>query len=84
MKTKTLVWIGVYAVVAYGAYYMFFSKQAYAKKIKDAGKYGGSIDDLKSFGMNFLRPWAKAAKDNQPTFTFEGKTYNTQGGRVKK
>jgi hypothetical protein len=34
--------------------------------------------------MNFLRPWAKAAKNNQPTFTFEGKTYNTQGGRISK
>lgn len=83
MKKSTLVWVGVYAVVAYGAYYMFFSKDAYAKAIIKAGKYKGSLEDLKSFGMNFLRPWAKAAKNNQPTFTFGGKTFNTQGGRVK-
>ncbi len=57
---------------------------AYAKAIIKAGKYGKSAEELKSFGMNFLRPWAKAAKNNQPTFTFEGKTYNTQGGRISK
>ena len=84
MKGKTILWIGVYAVVAYGAYYMFFSKDAYAKAIIKAGKYKGSVDDLKSFGMNFLRPWSKAAKANQPTFFFEGKNYNTQGGKAVK
>jgi hypothetical protein len=84
MKKNTLIWIGVYAVVAYGAYYMYFSKDAYAKAIIKAGKYRKSAEELKSFGMNFLRPWAKAAKNNQPTFTFEGKTYNTQGGRISK
>lgn len=84
MKKNTLVWIGVYAVVAYGAYYMFFSKNAYANTIIKAGKYKGSAEELKSFGMNFLRPWARAAKNNQDTFTFEGKTYNTSGGRAKR
>lgn len=84
MKKNTILWVGLYVVVAYGAYAMFFSKDAYAKAIIKAGKYGGSVQDLKSFGMNFLRPWARAAKNNQETFTFEGKTYNTNGGRVKR
>jgi hypothetical protein len=84
MKKNTLIWIGVYAVVAYGAYYMYFSKDAYAKAIVKAGKYSGSAEALKAFGMNFLRPWARAAKANQPTFTFEGKTFNTQGGKAVK
>lgn len=84
MKKSTFIWIGVYAVVAYGAYYMFFSKHAYAKTIKNAGRYNGSLEDLKTFGANFLKPWAKAAKDNQPTFTFDGKQFNTQGGKIKR
>lgn len=83
MNKKTIFYIGLYAVVAYGAYYMFFSKDAYAKAIIKAGKYRGSVDDLKTFGMNFLRPWARAAKKNEPIFIFEGKTYNTDGGRAK-
>lgn len=83
MKGKTLIWIGVYAAVAYGAYYMFFSKKAYAKKIKDAGKYNGTVESLTEFGADFLRSWSKAASKNEPTFTLKGKTYNTQGGKAK-
>lgn len=83
MKNKSIIWIAVYAAAAFGVYQLYFSKDAYAKTIIKAGKYGGSLEALKSFGMNFLRPWAKAAKNNQPTFIFQGKTFNTQGGRVK-
>jgi hypothetical protein len=32
--------------------------------------------------MNFLRPWSKSAKNNMPTFLFEGKAYNTNGGKI--
>ena len=84
MKKKTLIWIAVYGVVAYGAYYMYFSKTAYAKKIIKAGKYKGSLEDLKSFDMAFLRVWSKAAGQNNPTFDYNGKTYNTQGGKAAK
>ena len=84
MKKSTFVWIGVYAVVAYGAYYAFFSKTAYAKKIIKAGKSNQSLELLKSFDMAFLRVWSKAAVENNPTFLYNGKTYNTQGGRAAK
>jgi hypothetical protein len=84
MNNRTLLYIGIYAVVGYGAYYMFFSKDAYAKSIIKSGKYGGSVQDLKGFGANFLKPWSKAAKNNQETFVFEGKMYNTQGGKIKR
>ena len=84
MKTKTLVWIGIYAVVGYGAYYLFFSKRAYAKKIIASGKYSSSIDNLLSFDMSYLRDWAKAATKNEAVFTHKGLVYNTQGGLVKK
>jgi hypothetical protein len=84
MKGKTLVYIGIYAVVAYGAYYLYFSKTAYAKKIIAAGKYNGTLDDLKTFDMSFLRDWSKAVTANQPTFSHKGKNYKTQGGRAAK
>jgi hypothetical protein len=84
MNNKAILYIGIYAVVGYGAYYMFFSKDAYAKSIIKSGKYGGSVQDLKGFGANFLKPWSKAAKNNQETFVFEGKMYNTQGGKIKR
>jgi hypothetical protein len=83
MNKKTLLYVGIYAVVGYGAYYMFFSKNAYVKTIKKTNNYGGTEEDLKNLvGKNFLKPWAKAAKDGVPTFLFEGKTYNTKGGKI--
>ena len=83
MNKKTIFYVGLYAVVAYGAYYMFFSKSAYVKTIKKTNNYGGSEEELKNLvGMNFLRPWAKAAKNGVPTFLFEGKAYNTKGGKI--
>lgn len=84
MNKKTIVWIGIYAVVAYGAYYLFFSKKAYAKKILASGKYTSSIDNLLSFDMAYLREWASAATKNEPVFTHKGVTYITQGGKIKK
>jgi hypothetical protein len=83
MNKKTIFYVGVYAVVAYGAYYMFFSKSAYVRTIKKTNNYGGSEKDLKDLvGKNFLKPWARAAKNNVPTFQFEGKTFNTKGGKI--
>lgn len=83
MNKKVVFYIGLYAVVAYGAYYMFFSKNAYAKTIKKANNYGGTTNDLKELvGRNFLKVWAKASKNNVPTFEFEGKNYNTKGGKI--
>jgi hypothetical protein len=32
--------------------------------------------------MAFLRAWSKAAKNNQTTFEYNGKTINTKGGRA--
>lgn len=84
MKTKTLVWIGIYAVVGYGAYYFIFSKRAYANKIISSGKYTSSVDNLLSFDKGFLKQWAKAATRDEVVFTYNGVVYNTLGGRAKK
>lgn len=85
MKRNTLVWVLVYGVVAYGAYQLFFSKKAYAKKIIGSGKYQSPLANLLSFDMAYLRVWSKAASKNEPTFTYKGLVYNTQGGKeIKK
>jgi hypothetical protein len=66
MKNKTLLWVAIYGVVAYGAYSLFFSKKAYAKKIIANAKYTSSIDNLLSFDMGYLRAWSQAdAKKSQ-------------------
>jgi hypothetical protein len=84
MKKNTILWVLGYAVVAYGAYSLFFSKKAYAKQIIAQGKYQGQLSTLENFDMGFLRVWAKAAKGGQPTFMYQGKNYNTNGGRAVK
>ena len=84
MNKKTLISIGAYVVVAYGAYYYFFSKTAYAKKILSRNKTAATLEELKSRDMGYLRAWASAAAKNLPAFVYQGKTYNTQGGAAKR
>lgn len=84
MKKNTLLWVLGYGIVAYGTYYLFFSKSAYISKIVKAGKYSGSTETLKSFDMGFLREWAKAATSGANTFMYQGKNYNTLGGKAVK
>lgn len=80
MKGKTLLWTALYVGVGYGIYYMYFSKNAYAKKIINARMYARSESELKSFDMGFLRQWSIAASKNDPNFSYKGKIYNTKGG----
>jgi hypothetical protein len=85
MNKKTFLYIGIYAVAAYGAYYLYSNtKKAYASIILKAGMAGGGEAALLAFGKNYLKPWAMAAKAKQPTFLFEGNTYNTKGGKIVK
>lgn len=81
---KTLLYIGIYGLIAYGGYQLFFSKTAYAKKIIKAKKSTGSVDALKNFDMGYLRVWSKAASNNDAAFSFKGVNYNTNGGKVIK
>jgi hypothetical protein len=37
---------------------------------------------LEALQPEFVRQWALAVKQNLPTFTFIGKTYNTSGGKA--
>lgn len=85
MNKKTIFYVSLYAVAAYGAYYLYNNtKKAYARTILKEGMAGGGFAGLLVFGKNYLKPWAMAAKAKQPTFLFEGKTYNTKGGMIVK
>jgi hypothetical protein len=83
MNNKTLVWIGIYAVVGYFAYSYFYSKKSSIKKIILSGNFAGSESNLEGFDTGFLRMWANASKNNEPAFIYQGKIYNTKGGRAK-
>lgn len=59
------------------------SVEYYSTEIVKAGKHA-DYDFIKTFDKSFLKEWFNAIKNNQDTFVVEGKTINTQGGRVKK
>lgn len=83
MNKKTFFYIALYAAAAYGGWYLYNNtKKAYARTILKEGMAGGGEAALLAFGKNYLKPWAMAAKAKQPTFTFEGKVYNTKGGKL--
>lgn len=84
MKNKTVIWIGVYALIAYGGYYLFFSKSANVKKIIGSGASTGTPEQLMKFEEGFLRAWAKAAKAKDNSFLYMGKSFMTKGGRAVK
>jgi hypothetical protein len=81
MNTKTLMYIGVYGVVAFGIYVaaknnLVSKRQKSIALINDA-KY-------KVFEDGFLKEWAKASKSGAAEFTYKSKIYITNGGRAKK
>ena len=85
MNKKTIFYVGLYAVAAYGAYYLYNNtKKAYARIILDKGMAGGGQAKLLAFDKGYLKAWAMSAKANQATFLYEGKTYNTKGGMLPK
>jgi hypothetical protein len=43
-----------------------------------------SKSGLQVLQPEFIKAWALAVKQNLPTFTFNGKTYNTNGGKAVK
>lgn len=85
MKKETLLWIGVYAAIGYAAYIYFKpSKKKDINTIVSTGNYNSAPSNLQGFGEKFLRAWAVASKKGLPNFVYEGKVYETNGGRQKK
>jgi hypothetical protein len=81
MNTKTIVWVGVYGVVAYGIYYMVKNMHVTPREKNIITIFGSNY---KGFEDNFLKEWAKAKRRNASEFTYNGKVYLTEGGRAKK
>ena len=81
MNTKTLMYVGIYGVAAFGIYLAaknnFVSKRQKSIALINDSKYVGFEDD-------YLKEWAKASKSNAVEFTYKGKVYLTKGGTAKK
>jgi len=65
---------------------------AYTQSKGNFGKYvliitekgnAENAQKLLTFDEKFLKEWAKASKKDFPTFEYQGKTYNTKGGKIK-
>jgi hypothetical protein len=81
MNTKTIVWVGVYGVVAYGIYYMVKNIHVTPREKNIITIFGSNYS---GFEDGYLKAWAKAKKSNALDFTYNGKVYLTEGGKVKK
>jgi hypothetical protein len=57
------------------------SKRKMAEFIVDSGNHG-NVDTLVSFGDDYIEAWFKAAKKGVETFTLNGVSYNTKGGKL--
>ena len=81
MNTKTLMYVGIYGVVAYGVY-VAAKNNLVSKRLKSIAL----INDAKYKGFEdaFLKEWGKASKSGSAEFTYKGKTYLTKGGTAKK
>jgi hypothetical protein len=81
---KGLIGVLIIGGIGYFAYMKAYgTKHKYAKQIIKAGN-SSNMAVLHTFGEKYLKEWAKASKRGLPTFTHEGKTYNTKGGKATK
>jgi hypothetical protein len=84
MDKKVIIWTVVFAGIGFGAYmYLSNSKKSYATIIVRGGASSG-YETLLTFDKPYLKAWAMAVKTKQPTFTYNGLIFNTQGGSTKK
>ena len=84
MKNKTIFWLLAYVGVGYGAYYFLTKKKRDANTISKSGKVKAEMSWLLSTDSGYLSAWARAIRKKNPEFEYKGKTYLTNGGRVKK
>lgn len=81
-KKSTYIAIGVtIAVVGLAWYFYSHTKRYYATRIT---KLGGASNfaTLLTFEEGYLKQWAKGLSKGKETFLYQGKSYNTQGGKI--
>jgi hypothetical protein len=84
MKKNTLLWLLAYVGIGYGVYYLLSKKKRDANIIVNSGLINADLNWLLNREAGYLSAWAKAIRNNGIEFTYQGKTYLTKGGRVKK
>ena len=81
MNKKTLITAGVVAGGLAILYYLTMSKTAYAKAI--AKRTGVDYRQYKSMDKGYLKARSSALKSGSPTFSYSGRTFNTQTGKAQ-
>lgn len=87
MKDKHLKIAGLLILVSGAiAVYLKFNKKGSENDIDIIVNSGASSNKmvLATFQPEFIKTWANAVKSNVPTFTFNGKSYSTTGGKAIK
>lgn len=81
--TKGIIAVVAVAAVAAGVYLLLNKgKRNYADVIIKSGM-AANYPILITFDSDYLKEWASAIKRNQPQFEYNGKMYNTNGGKLK-
>ncbi len=62
--------------------FLLQNRRAYVRAILKNNASTGSSIALMAFDEGFLKEWAKAARKNQDKFSYNGKEYNTKGGKA--
>lgn len=78
------------AILAIGGYFVYktkfwikpnqFTRETAIEKIVTSGAHSNP-DTLSTFEEAFLKAWAAAVAQNNPSFIYNSATYNTTGGK---
>lgn len=79
---KGLLAILLVGGVAYLAYTKLYNKKNRFAKMIIKSENASNMATLITFDEGFLKEWAKASRKQLPTFSYQGKTYNTKGGKA--
>ena len=90
MKNKAYIWIAL-AILGIGGYLVYkefkkpnkLSKSESIDIIIENGKHANK-ETISKFNANFLIAWASAVIKGEKTFTYNGKSYQSQGGTAVK
>jgi hypothetical protein len=90
MKNKTYIWISL-AILGIGGFFIYkefkkpksLTKKESIKIITDNIKLSNK-EIISTFEDGFLIEWARAILDKKPTFIYQTKEYNVQGGKAIK